>query len=136
MYFGILNFVLVTCDLTKFTGYWINISTSCSKFNLHFQQDVKIFSTGHIHVFISNFPFPFMVLLAWISTLCYQCISTSPSFPHPPLKGRSRQLRPKAHILDDPLGNPYDVLKVLLGPRYGPLCPTKVPYCPLLLPKK
>jgi len=36
------------------------------------------------------------------------------------LKGSSRQLRPKAHILDDPLGNPYDVLKVLLGPPYGP----------------
>ena len=31
-------------------------------------------------------------------------------------KGRSRRLRPKVHILDDPLGNPYDVLKVLLGP--------------------
>ena len=36
------------------------------------------------------------------------------------VKGRSRWLRPKAHILDDPLGNPYDVLKVLLGPPYGP----------------
>ena len=34
------------------------------------------------------------------------------------LKGRSRQLRPKAHILDDPLGNPYDVLKVLLWPPW------------------
>ena len=34
-------------------------------------------------------------------------------------KGRSCQLKPKAHILDDPLGNPYDVLKVLLGPPYG-----------------
>ena len=36
------------------------------------------------------------------------------------LKGRSRRLRPKAHILEYPLGNPYDVLKVLLGPPYGP----------------
>ena len=36
------------------------------------------------------------------------------------LKWRSRRLRPKAHILDDPLGNPNDVLKVLLGPPYGP----------------
>ena len=36
------------------------------------------------------------------------------------VKGRSRQLRPKGHILDDPLGNPDDVLKVLLGPPYGP----------------
>ena len=36
-------------------------------------------------------------------------------------KGRSRRLRPKAHILDGPLANPYDVLKVLLGPPYGPL---------------
>ena len=35
-------------------------------------------------------------------------------------KGRSRRLRPRAHILDDPLGNPYDVLKVPLGPPYGP----------------
>ena len=35
-------------------------------------------------------------------------------------KGRSRRLRPEAHILDYPLGNPYDVLKVLLGPPYGP----------------
>ena len=35
-------------------------------------------------------------------------------------KGRSRRLRPKAHIENDPLGNPYDVLKVLLGPPYGP----------------
>ena len=31
-------------------------------------------------------------------------------------KGRSCRLRLKAHILDDPLGNPYDGLKVLLGP--------------------
>ena len=38
----------------------------------------------------------------------------------PFLKGRSRRLRPKAHILDDPLGNPYDGLKVLFGPPYGP----------------
>ena len=29
-------------------------------------------------------------------------------------------LRPKAHILDDPLDNPYDVLKVVLRPPYGP----------------
>ena len=36
------------------------------------------------------------------------------------IKERSRRLRPKAHILDDPLGNPYDVLKVPLGPPYGP----------------
>ena len=32
----------------------------------------------------------------------------------------NRRLRPKAHILDDPLGNPYDGLKVLLGPPYWP----------------
>jgi len=32
------------------------------------------------------------------------------------LEGRSRRLRRKAHILDDPLGNPYDGLKVLFGP--------------------
>ena len=36
------------------------------------------------------------------------------------IEGRSRRLRPKAHILDDPLGNPYGVLKVLLWPPYGP----------------
>ena len=36
------------------------------------------------------------------------------------VKGRSRRLRPKAHISHDPLGNPYDVLKILLGPPYGP----------------
>ena len=35
-------------------------------------------------------------------------------------KGRSCQLKPKAHIIDDPLSNPYDVSKVLLGPPYGP----------------
>ena len=35
-------------------------------------------------------------------------------------KGRICRLRPKDHIQDDPLGNPYDVLKVLLGPAYGP----------------
>ena len=52
------------------------------------------------------------------------------------IKGRSRQLRPKAHILDDPLGNPYDILKVPLGPPYGPQGPTKVPYGPMLLQKK
>ena len=34
-------------------------------------------------------------------------------------KGRSHQLRPKAHILDDPLGNPNNGLKVLFGPPYG-----------------
>jgi len=36
------------------------------------------------------------------------------------LKGRSRRLRPKAHILDDPLGNPNDGLKVVFGAPYGP----------------
>ena len=36
------------------------------------------------------------------------------------LKGRSHQLRLKAHILDDPLNNPYDSLKVHFGPPYGP----------------
>ena len=36
------------------------------------------------------------------------------------LKGRSRRLRLKAHILDDSLDNPYDGLKVLFGPPYGP----------------
>ena len=46
--------------------------------------------------------------------------------PYTFLKGRSRRLRPKAHILDDLLGNPYDVLKVLLGPPYGPY---KGPLC-------
>ena len=51
-------------------------------------------------------------------------------------KGRSRRLTPKAHILDDPLSNPYDVLKVLLGPPYSPQGPTKVPYGPMLLQKK
>ena len=35
-------------------------------------------------------------------------------------KGRSRRLRPKAHILDDPFDNPYDGSKVLQGPPYGP----------------
>ena len=39
---------------------------------------------------------------------------------HVNIKGRSRRLIPKAHILDDPLSNPYDVLKVLLGLPYGP----------------
>ena len=42
------------------------------------------------------------------------------NFQSSTFKGRSRRLRPKAHILDDPLGNPYDALKVLLGPPYGP----------------
>ena len=44
---------------------------------------------------------------------------------------RSRRLIPKAHILNDPLGNPYDGLKVLLGPPYrpykGPLWPYNTP---------
>ena len=31
-------------------------------------------------------------------------------------KDRSRRLRPKAHIFDNPLDNPYDVLKVPYGP--------------------
>ena len=35
-------------------------------------------------------------------------------------KGRSRRLRPKAHISDDPLGNPHDGLKVLFWPPYRP----------------
>ena len=48
------------------------------------------------------------------------------------IKGRSRRLRPKAYILDDPLGNPYDVLKVLLGPPYRPYGPYKGPFCGLL----
>ena len=55
-------------------------------------------------------------------------------------KGRSRRLKPKAHTLADPLGNPYDVLKVILwpGPPYinGPMAPTKVIYGPTILPKK
>ena len=37
----------------------------------------------------------------------------------PGFKGRSRRLRPKAHILDDPLGNPYDILKVLFQEEVG-----------------
>ena len=45
-------------------------------------------------------------------------------------KGRSRRLRPKAHILDDPLGNPYDGLKVLFGPPYGPYIGPLWPYYP------
>ena len=49
------------------------------------------------------------------------------------LKGRSRRLRPKAHILDDHLGNPYDGLKVLLGPPYGPY---KGPLWPYNTPTK
>ena len=36
------------------------------------------------------------------------------------VKRRSRRLRPKAHILEDPLGNPYNVL--------SPRTPTKVLY--------
>ena len=34
-------------------------------------------------------------------------------------KRSSRRIRPKAHILDDPLDNPYHVLKVLLGSYKG-----------------
>ena len=49
------------------------------------------------------------------------------------LKGRSGRLRPKAHILIDLLGNPYDVLKVLLGPPYGPY---KGPLWPFIPPEK
>ena len=45
-------------------------------------------------------------------------------------KGRSRRLRPKAHIFDDPLGNPYDGLKVLFGPPYGPYIGPLWPYYP------
>ena len=52
-------------------------------------------------------------------------------------KGRSRQLRPIAHILDDSLGNPYDVLKVVLGPPYGPRAlQYKGPVCPYITPEK
>ena len=58
-------------------------------------------------------------------------LSDSNGRPKPFVEGWSRRLRPKAHILDNPLGNSYDVLKVLLGPPYGPLGPTKVPYDPL-----
>ena len=42
-------------------------------------------------------------------------------------------IKTRAHILDDPFGNSYDVLKVLLVPPYGP---TKVPYAALFLLKK
>ena len=42
-------------------------------------------------------------------------------------KGRSRRLRPNAQFLDDPMGNPYDILKVILGPPYGPLLLHKKP---------
>ena len=35
-------------------------------------------------------------------------------------KRKSLRLRPKAHILDDPLDNPYDGLKVLFAPPYWP----------------
>ena len=51
-------------------------------------------------------------------------------------KGRSRWLRPKAHILDDPLGNPYDGLKVAFGPPYGPSGSANDPYGPIMLQKK
>ena len=34
------------------------------------------------------------------------------------------------------MGNPYDVLKVLLEPPYGPKGHTKVPYGPIILTKK
>ena len=44
------------------------------------------------------------------------------------VKGRSHQLRPKAHILDDPLGNPYDGLNVLFEPPYGPYKDSLWPY--------
>ena len=66
------------------------------------------------------------IINMYISYMSYGCF----------LKGRSRRLRSKAQILEDPLGNPYDVLKVLLWPPYGPKGPTKVPYGPLFLPKK
>ena len=46
------------------------------------------------------------------------------------IKGRSCQLRPKAHMLDDPLVNPYDVLKVLLWPPYGPYKGPLWPFIP------
>ena len=36
---------------------------------------------------------------------------------YPYLKGRSCRLKPNAHILDDSLGNPYDVFKVLSEKR-------------------
>ena len=36
------------------------------------------------------------------------------------LIGRSRRVRHKAHMLDDPFGNPYDGLKVLFWPPYEP----------------
>ena len=45
-------------------------------------------------------------------------------------KGRSCWLRPKAHIIDYPLGNPYDILEVLLGPPYGPYKGPLWPYNP------
>ena len=48
-------------------------------------------------------------------------------------KGRSRRLRPKAHILDDPLDNPYDGLMSSQG---HPMGPTKVPHGPIIRPKK
>ena len=55
---------------------------------------------------------PAVLISSTISILLYHILAN--------LQGRSPQLRPKAHILDDPLGNPYDGLKVLLGPPYGP----------------
>ena len=64
-----------------------------------------------------------------------------PLFNHFPtelvLKGRSRR-RPKAHILDDPLGNRYDVLKVPLGSYKGPLWPyiTQEKLCTYLTPER
>ena len=48
-------------------------------------------------------------------------------------KGRIHRLRPKAHILDDPLGYPNDGLKVLFGPPYGPC---QVPLWPYNVPPK
>ena len=62
-----------------------------------------------------------------ISHLLYKIRSLSVN-----IKGRRRRLRLKAHILDDPLGNPYDGLKVLFGPPYGPY---KDPLWPYKTPK-
>ena len=51
-------------------------------------------------------------------------------------KGRSHRLRPKAHILDDPLGNPYGGLKVILVQPYGPKGPYKGPLWPYRTPEE
>ena len=48
-------------------------------------------------------------------------------------KGRRQVLRPKARILDDPLGNPNDDLKVLFGPL---LPPQKLALGPIGWPKE